>query len=73
MIEESVAGVVIGQCNLQAILTYEGRKQGGILYGSNEADLMRLAEKQKQEILKENKSIQHLIYRSDAGWQMKVM
>lgn len=71
--DDDVTGTIIGGEYLVGILTYDGRKQGGELYAECQGELLRLAEEQKAEILKDCGTVAKVIYSMDDAWRLVIL
>ena len=71
--DDDVIGTIIGGEYLVGILTYEGRKQGRQLYAKGEAELIKLAETTKEEILKDCGMRAREIYPTASAWRLVIL
>lgn len=71
--DDDVTGIIIGGEYLLGFLTYDGRKQGRQIYAESHAALIKLAEEQKAEILKDCGIVARDIYPKDDAWRLVIL
>lgn len=71
--DDDVTGTIIGGEYLTGYLTYDGRKQGRQIYADCEAALIKLAEEQKAEILKDCGIVANVIYPMGDAWRLVIL